>query len=587
LTAHPGWEIDETFSLVDAGVSGYSGANLGPEAALGGFLNMLRAGKIPLTPTKVLHIDDMSRLSRMKPRDARNRFEEILEMGVEIFDAEDNKLYTKESLDDLLDLIISMLRRDGAHKHSKNLSNKIKAAWIIKKQRLVDGGHKYKFHTHAWLKWNESAQSYDLDPEKANLIKRVFELAGMGIGVRGISKRMNRDGIPPLTNYRPKNGKPAMWSNSVIARLFNGKSVLGYNENLNPPIKMYPAVISEKVYYTAQAKIADRRTHKFYGRSADKAHNIFAGISRCSKCDRSMCFEIHKREWTPLIGSKGGKAEYPYLNCHGIIDGACEKSMMRYDKMEESFAMMLSGSNFVNAYAETRPETGSMVETLKGKIADTQTHLERYGADYVKSPSDLLAGLINKTEIKVKELNRELEQATTINIGTSPMADTRDELLAILYKGWNDVDVRLKLRELIRAVVEKIIVNGPDKSYTIHWKNKDKPTLVEIFRKAYKIDGILIPSRPDWEEEIVRAGEVIKRQEEEKRERPHWPKGTFAKQFVEGLEVKNSSLSLSDKLVIEPVSTAKKLSPKHIKLLEQERKRLNVELLRRVKVPVV
>jgi predicted site-specific integrase-resolvase len=32
LAAHPGWILDEKFNLIDAGLSGYKGKNLDPEA---------------------------------------------------------------------------------------------------------------------------------------------------------------------------------------------------------------------------------------------------------------------------------------------------------------------------------------------------------------------------------------------------------------------------------------------------------------------------------------------------------------------------------------------------------------------------
>jgi hypothetical protein len=279
---------------------------------------------------------------------------------------------------------------------------------------------------------------------------------------------------------------------------------------------------------------------------ADTARNLFsAGIAKCPKCGSNMTFRRKAKPAFKNQGTRGGKPIHNYLVCGGIAEGICTNNMLGYENVEESFAMMLSGSQFVNAYGETKPEQGSTLETLKGKIADTNTRLEHYATDYEKSPSDMLAGLMTKTEAKEKELRKELETATTAQVGTSPLADTRNELLNILYKGWYDVDVRLKLRELIRAVVDKIVINGPDKCYTIHWKNKDKPTVVQILRKAYKIDGMLIPSIPDWEKEIVKAGEVIKRKE------------------------------------------AQKITPEQATLIEQERKALNLELLKRVKVPAV
>jgi hypothetical protein len=335
----------------------------------------------------------------------------------------------------------------------------------------------------------------------------------MGIGVRGIAKRMNADAILTIAKYCGKKIKSKVWAVTTIRKLIHKKMVLGWNVNVNPPAKMFPAVIDEKLYYSARAKVEQRKTNKYYGRSSDKPQNLFTGLTLCSKCNAPMNIHRYKPYLNSMTGSKGGKTDYTYLHCEGVVNGICANSMLRYDKIEESFASMLSGSAFVNAYGETKPEQGNEVEVIQGKMIDTHSRLERYTADYEKQPSDVLLNLMAKTENEEKTQRQEMEQAKTAKVGTSPITDTRNELLAILYKGWYSVDVRLKLRELIRAVVEKIIIDGPNRSYVIHWRNKDKPTSVELFKKAYKIDGLMIMASPHWEQDIIKAGEVIRQME--------------------------------------------------------------------------
>jgi hypothetical protein len=513
VATHPGWILDEHFNLTDPAKSGYKGANLEPDAALGGFLKMLNEGKIPLTPTKILHIDDMSRLSRLPIKKARQLFEGILESGVEIYVHQDNKLYTKESLDTSMDLIISLLRIEASHKLSSDLGDKVKAAWSIKKTRSAESGKPFRSKTYSWLKWNEATQSYDTIPEKVKSVERVFELAIQGIGVRGITKRLNAEGTPVIGTACGKKIKSTIWTTSSITKLLRRKGVLGYNINFEPPVKMYPAIISEKTFYKAQAKNEEHRTHKYYGRSSDKPQNLFVGLAKCSKCNAPMYTHRQKTPITSNTGSRGGKSDFFYLRCKGVINGVCSDSMFRYDKLEESFASMLSGSAFVNAYGETKPEQTNEVEVIQGKVTETHTRLERYTADYEKQPSNALLNLMAKTETEEKNLRQEMEQAKTAKVGTSPLQDTRNELLAILYKGWYDTEVRLKLRELIRAVVEKIIINGIERTYTVYWKNGDKPTTVQVFNRAYKIDGLLMMASPHWEQDIVKAGEVIRQLE--------------------------------------------------------------------------
>jgi len=509
-----GWTLDEKLSISDPGTSGLRGKNVSDTAKLGMLLKDIKDGKI--APNQIMIVEAFDRLTRQELHKALNLLQDILEMGLEIYIDRGGRYYTKESLNNPIDLIIAIVELAAGHEYSAKLGERVSRAWAIKKKRLVQDGKPYKSKPPGWLRWHKISDTegyYEVIPEKVKSVKRLFELANQGIGVRGIAKRMNNEGTPVIGNYAGKKIKSKQWSPSSVTKILRRKTVLGFNMNLQPPVLMYPAVIDEKAFYTAQAKNDEHRTHKYFGRSSDKPQSLFAGLAECSKCGNSMNVYRQKAPVTPNSGSKGGKADYMYLRCEGVLNGVCSDSMMRYDKLEESFATMLSGSAFVNAYAETRPEQINTIELIQGKIVDTHSRLERYITDYEKQPSDVLLNLMAKTENEEKSLREEMEQIKTASVGSSPITDMRNELLAILYKGWYDVDVRLKLRELIRAVVNKIIINGRARSYTVHWKNKDKPTQVEVFGKAYKIDGMMMMASPHWEQDIIKAGEVIRQLE--------------------------------------------------------------------------
>ena len=513
VSREKGWRLDEKLSIVDAGVSAFKGKNVKDTEKLGALLKAVKEGRIPAG--YIMIIEALDRLTRQEIDIALALIMDILRSGLEIYVDRSGRHLTKESLKSPIDLIVAIVELAAGNEYSAKLGQRVSDAWVVKKQRLAEDGKPYRYRAPGWLKWNDDKKCYDPIPEQVKKLERVFELANQGIGVRGIAKRMNAEGIHTIGSYCGKKIKSKIWANSTIQKLIHRKAVIGWNTNVTPPVQMFPAVIDEKLYYSARAKVEGHRTNKYYGRSSNKAQNLFTGLTVCGQpgCGQPMNIHRQKVEVTPLTGSKGGRLEYVYLRCEGVINGVCKNSMLRYDKIEESFASMLSGSAFVNQYETTKPEQDNQVEMIQGKIVETHSRLERYTADYEKSPSDMLAGLMTKTENEEKTLRQEMEQAKTATIGSSPLQDTRNELLAILYKGWYDVEVRLKLRELIRAVVEKIIIDGPNRSYTIYWRNKDKPTVVEVFSKAYKIDGMMMMASPHWEQDIIKAGEVIRQLE--------------------------------------------------------------------------
>jgi hypothetical protein len=99
----------------------------------------------------------------------------------------------------------------------------------------------------------------------------------------------------------------------------------------------------------------------------------------------------------------------------------------------------------------------------------------------------------------------------------------KNQLLNILYKGWTNTEVRLKLRELIRAVVSKIVVNGAKQCYDVYWKNGAPMTHVEVMKKAFKIDGLLMPAVQNWENEMVKIGNVVREMDATQDKQPATP----------------------------------------------------------------
>ncbi len=77
--------------LEDLGVSAWTGKNLSDESALGGFLKLVEAGKIP--KGTVLICENLDRISRAKILDALSLFTSILRKGVEIVTSMDGKWY--------------------------------------------------------------------------------------------------------------------------------------------------------------------------------------------------------------------------------------------------------------------------------------------------------------------------------------------------------------------------------------------------------------------------------------------------------------------------------------------------------------
>ncbi|TBT02493.1 recombinase family protein [Vibrio parahaemolyticus] len=119
---------DTTFR--DLGVSAFHSTNSQEDSGLGQFLSALNQGRI--SEGSYLLVESLDRLSRAKVQTALRQMLNIIELGVKIVTLMDNRIYDQES--DTTDLIISLTIMERAHNESKTKSERIKAAWVHKRQ---------------------------------------------------------------------------------------------------------------------------------------------------------------------------------------------------------------------------------------------------------------------------------------------------------------------------------------------------------------------------------------------------------------------------------------------------------------------
>jgi DNA invertase Pin-like site-specific DNA recombinase len=101
-----GLDLDETLTFHDLGVSGFRGQNLA-EGRLAYFREAVREGLVP--QGSFLLIEQLDRLSRLTPRLARRVLEDIIEAGITVVTLNDERQYSPETLDDPIDLIVSIM----------------------------------------------------------------------------------------------------------------------------------------------------------------------------------------------------------------------------------------------------------------------------------------------------------------------------------------------------------------------------------------------------------------------------------------------------------------------------------------------
>jgi site-specific DNA recombinase len=170
--------------------------------------------------------------------------------------------------------------------------------------------------------------SYEIVPEEAQVVQRIFELYNGGLGAKGVVTRLNSEGV--------RNRSGEMWNERTVLFMVSnpayiGKMVYGRisknprhgkvagelywvkNEQVtvveNSPF--VPAIVSEDVFSMAQQVKAFRRPEKAPKTRSPRtlvSPYLLTGLAKC-KCGYSL--------YARLLPPRRGGPEYRYYSCLG------------------------------------------------------------------------------------------------------------------------------------------------------------------------------------------------------------------------------------------------------------------------------
>jgi DNA invertase Pin-like site-specific DNA recombinase len=366
-----GYILDE--SIQDLGISAFTGKNK-TIGALSGFLKKIEDGEIE--KGSVLILESLDRLSREQILFAFGTFMSIISHDISIVSLSDDQIYTKENINDLGNLLSPLVTMSRAHNESLMKSNRSLSTWNKKRKDAIEKKTPMTKSCPHWLKLSKNRSQYKIIPERAALIKEIFDKTINGYGRRRIVKEFNLRGEKAW-------GRATSWRDTYIAKILKNRSVIGelqlyqkIDDRRTPvgdPIEnFFPAVIEESTFYLAHLEI-EKRTHKG-GRRGKLFSNLFTGITRCADCESTMIL-INKGN-----SPKGAK----YLVCDSNNRGAgCKNSdKIRYDKFEKfvlfNLAPQLNWQRDKSSEENIIKDAKQSLDTLKAKVEKLNRQVKRY-----------------------------------------------------------------------------------------------------------------------------------------------------------------------------------------------------------------
>lgn len=289
LSKNPEYDHGE-LQFIDKGRSGYSGTHL--KYDLGKILDAIEAKEIK--PGDAILVEAVDRIGRLPPTQMIELIFSITKADVSIVTVEDNKTYSRESLNnDQSSLFILVGKVQQAHDYSKRLSERVRAGYKVKRDK-AKAGEKVNRLTPFWL-----SSDGEFITDKAEAVKDCINLYLKGYGPRKILEQLEPK-HPHLQKIHP----------SSLVRWFRNRALCGDwavytaqddpdNKKANPSeiIKdVYPPLIDRATFYEIQEQLKAR------SRQMSKAASYqLSGLCVCGECDSAFYYRRKQHNGYTII----------------------------------------------------------------------------------------------------------------------------------------------------------------------------------------------------------------------------------------------------------------------------------------------
>lgn len=457
--ADHGLVLDTALSMLDAGLSAYSGANV-KKGALGAFLRAIEDGQI--APGSVLIVEGLDRLSRAEPLDAQAQLTQIINAGITVVTASDGHEYSRESLKaNPMGLIYSLLVMIRANEESETKSKRVKAAVRRLCEQWQAGSYRGAVRNGKDPKWVEYRDgAWHLIPRRVDAVHMVIDLFQQGHGSLAIVDQLKAAGMS--VSDRPTTASHLYKLLRLPALV--GAKVLQVDGIEYRLADYYPSVLTQVEYDELQLALSQRRRVK--GDSGMVGIITGLGITRCWYCGSSMASQNmvnrkrdehgHVRDSHRRINCSADNANRTCPVSGSTTIGPIERAVMAYCSDQIRLSRLLDNS------ANDAP-IKARIATARTQVAELEQQTERLTSALLSGDGAAPGFLLMKA--------RELEAA--LSKARRDQADAEIELAALSRKtpaaaeAWaalvdgvraQDPDARMKARQLVADTFQHISI---------------------------------------------------------------------------------------------------------------------------------
>ena len=459
-----GLPLDERLSMRDEGLSAYHQTNI-KKGALGAFLKAVEDKIIP--SGSVLIVEALDRLSRAEPIQSQALLSQIINGGITVVTASDNKVYNRETLKtNPMDLVYSLLVMIRGHEESSTKSSRVKASIRKQVNEWIETGKGSVVRVGSdpyWCQMRSDKSGFDLINDRADTVRYIYKLYMDGWGTYKISEHLNETAAP-------FNGK--LWYQKYVAGIIKSRCLIGerfFNLDEKEIIikNYYPPVLSNDEFAMLQMQRANRGTTKSQGRIP----SIYTGmkIAFCALCGKSLVSQNHtgqiRADGTLADGNRrvrcaGGHLGNNCRNAQSTQAVIIERALLEFchDRMELS-SLVGNGTEIT--------EKRVKLNSKRGELTVTEQQIEKLADAFLTmdNPPVSLLDRLRSLETSKKELSDEITILETelTALESALRGDVVEEWQQVTQNVYAlDEEARLKVRQLVKRTFAKIEINLHD-----------------------------------------------------------------------------------------------------------------------------
>ena len=460
-----GLELDETLTFEDLGVSAFRGQNA-ETGALSRFVRAVQDGVIE--SDCYLLVENLDRISRAGVFDAQTAFMNIIQSGVILVTLGDDKVYSRDTMNknptDLIFSIVILMRgnNESSTKSQRGLTN-----WSKKRDVAITDGRPMTAICPAWLRLSSDRARYEIIEDRAEVVKRVYELASGGMGLLAIAQKLNREKVPTF-------GSSAAWGRSFILKLLRSEAPVGrFTPHVidmaggkkirvpTPPIDGYFPSIMDADLWTAGRKEAQALV-----RGAHPAAHYLSGIAVCAKCGVTLTRKTYGS------GPKAGKPKLVHADKDQRGIGSCDSPNIPVALVETALRQQAEHLTALDAQ-EGEEAAYEVLWNAESTLDAAQVNLEAVALSVGTTPGGREALRIAQDQYD-RALERHVEALAAVEAATSPIFKSELEDLRVALKASAPPS---KVNGILRRAVKAVSIDWYADEITTRWRNGRETTI--------------------------------------------------------------------------------------------------------------